>query len=76
MVLERINFQSEDECLLIDISKNDEYGWDVNIQQFPSVGLMGSYNDIEKLINDIRPFVLSLPQEEINLFAEEFKKIM
>ena len=76
MILERISFQSEDECLLIDISKNDEYGWDVDIKQFPSVGLMGSYNDIEKLINDIRPFVWSLPQEERNLFAEEFKKIM
>ena len=76
MILERISFQSEDECLLIDISKNDEYGWYVDIKQFPSVGLMGSYNDIEKLINDIRPFVWSLPQEERNLFAEEFKKIV
>ena len=75
MVLERISFQSEDETLLIDISKNDEYGWDVEIKQFPTVGLMGSYNDFSKLINDIRPFVLSLPEEERIAFAEEFKKI-
>ena len=76
MVVERLNFQSEDKCLLIDISKNDEYGWDVDIQQFPSVGLTGSYNDLNKLINDIRPFVLSLPREEAELFAEQFKKIV
>ncbi len=75
MVLERISFQSEDETLLIDISKNDEYGWDVEIKQFPTVGLMGSYNDFSKLINDIRPFVLSLPEDERVAFAEEFKKI-
>lgn len=75
MVLERISFQSEDECTLIDISKNDEYGWDVEIKQFPTVGLMGSYNDFSKLINDIRPFVLSLPEDERVAFAEEFKKI-
>lgn len=75
MVLEKISFQSEDETLLIDISKNDEYGWDVEIKQFPTVGLMGSYNDFSKLINDIRPFVMSLPEEERIAFAEEFKKI-
>lgn len=79
MVLERISFQSEDETLLIDISKNDEYsengGWDVEIKQFPTVGLMGSYNDFSKLINDIRPFVLSLPEEERIAFAELFEKI-
>lgn len=75
MVLERINFQSEDETLIIDISKNDEYGWDVEVKQFPTVGLMGSYNDFSKLINDIRPFVLSLPEDERVAFAEEFKKI-
>lgn len=75
MVLQRMSFQSEDECTLIDISKNDEYGWDVEIKQFPTVGLMGSYNDFSKLINDIRPFVMSLPEEERIAFAEEFKKI-
>ena len=75
MVLEKISFQSEDETLLIDISKNDEYGWDVEVKQFPEVGLMGSYNDFSKLINDIRPFVMSLPEEERIAFAEEFKKI-
>lgn len=76
MVLERMSFQSEDECTLIDISKNDEYGWDVEIKQFPSVGLMGSYNDISKLINDISPFVMTLPIEDRYAFAKEFKKIV
>lgn len=75
MVLERISFQSEDETLLIGISKNDEYGWDVEIKQFPTVDLMGSYNDFSKLINDIRPFVLSLPEDERIAFAELFEKV-
>ena len=39
MVLSRMNFQSEDETLVVDITKNDEYdplgGWDVEVHQFP-----------------------------------------
>lgn len=75
MVLSRMNFQSEDETLVIDISKNDEYGWDVEVRQFPMGDLMGSYNDLSKLIDDIRPFTYRLSDEERRAFAEEFKKI-
>lgn len=75
MVLSRMNFQSEDETLVIDISKNDEYGWDVEVRQFPMGNLMGSYNDLSKLINDIRPFTYRLSDEERVAFAEGFKKI-
>ena len=75
MVLSRMNFQSEDETLVIDISKNDEYGWDVEVHQFPMGNLMGSYNDLGKLIDDIRPFTYRLSDEERVAFAEEFKKI-
>lgn len=75
MVLSRMNFQSEDETLVIDISKNDEYGWDVEVHQFPMGNLMGSYNDLGKLIEDIRPFTYRLSDEERVAFAEEFKKI-
>ena len=75
MVLSRMNFQSEDETLVIDISKNDEYGWDVEVHQFPMGDLMGSYNDLGKLIDDIRPFTYRLSDEERVAFAEEFKKI-
>ena len=75
MVLSRMNFQSEDETLVIDISKNDEYGWDVEVHQFPMGNLMGSYNDLGKLIEDIRPFAYRLSAEERRAFAEEFKKI-
>lgn len=75
MVLSRMNFQSEDETLIIDISKNDEYGWDVEVHQFPMGNLMGSYNDLGKLIEDIRPFTYRLSDEERVAFAEEFKKI-
>ena len=75
MVLSRMNFQSEDETLVIDISKNYEYGWDVEVHQFPMGNLMGSYNDLSKLINDIRPFTYRLSDEERRAFAEEFKKI-
>lgn len=75
MVLSRMNFQSEDETLIIDISKNDEYGWDVEVHQFPMGDLMGSYNDLVKLIDDIRPFTYRLSDEERRAFAEEFKKI-
>lgn len=75
MVLSRMNFQSEDETLVIDISKNDEYGWDVEVHQFPMGDLMGSYNDFSKLMDDIRPFTYRLSDEERRAFAEEFKKI-
>ena len=75
MVLSRMNFQSEDETLVVDISKNDEYGWDVEVHQFPMGNLMGSYNDLGKLIDDIRPFTYRLSDEERVAFAEEFKKI-
>ena len=79
MVLSRMNFQSEDETLVVDITKNDEYdplgGWDVEVHQFPMGNLMGSYNDLSKLINDIRPFTYRLSDEERRAFAEEFKKI-
>lgn len=36
---------------------------------------MGSYNNFNKLIDDIRPFTYRLSQEERIAFAEEFKKI-
>lgn len=75
MITNEMHFQSEDETLIIDISKNDEYGWDVEVNQLPMGHLMGSYNDIGKLIDDIRPFTYRLDQEERIVFAEEFKKI-
>lgn len=75
MVLSKCSFQSEDETLIIDITKNDEYGWDVEVHQFPMGDLMGSYNDFNKLIDDIRPFTYRLSAEERRAFAEEFKKI-
>lgn len=75
MVLSKMNFQSEDETLVVEITKNDEYGWDVEVRQFPMGDLMGSYNDFTKLIDDIRPFTYRLSQEERMAFAEEFKKI-
>lgn len=75
MITNEMHFQSEDETLVVDITKNDEYGWDVEIHQFPMGDLMGSYNDFGKLIDDIRPFTYRLSQEERLAFAEEFKKI-
>lgn len=75
MILNEMHFQSEDETLVIDISKNDEYGWDVEVHQFPMGNLMGSYNDFSKLIDDIRPFTYRLGDEERKVFAEKFKKI-
>lgn len=75
MITNEMHFQSEDETLIVDISKNDEYGWDVEVHQFPMGGLMGSYNDFSKLIDDIRPFTYRLSQEERIAFADEFKKI-
>ena len=75
MILNEMHFQSEDETLVIDISKNDEYGWDVEVHQLPMGNLMGSYNDFSKLIDDIRPFTYRLSDEERKVFAEKFKKI-
>lgn len=75
MVTNEMHFQSEDETLVVDITKNDEYGWDVEVHQFPMGNLMGSYNDFSKLIDDIRQFTYRLSDEERVAFAEEFKKI-
>ena len=75
MITNEMHFQSEDETLVIDITKNDEYGWDVEVHQFPMGNLMGSYNDIGKLIDDIRPFTYRLDQEERIAFAKEFRRI-
>ena len=75
MITNEMHFQSEDETLVVDITKNDEYGWDVEVHQFPMGNLMGSYNDFSKLIDDIRPFTYRLSAEERIAFAEEFKKI-
>lgn len=75
MILNEMHFQSEDETLVIDITKNDEYGWDLTIHQLPMGDLMGSYNDFSKLIDDIRPFTYRLSDEERKVFAEKFKKI-
>lgn len=76
MVTSSINFQSEDETMTIDISKNDEYGWDVEIHQFPMGSLAGSYNDIQKMIEDIRPFTYRLSEEDRIAFADQFNKII
>lgn len=75
MIINEMHFQSKDETLVVDISKNDEYGWDITVHQFPMGNLMGSYDNLNKLIDDIRPFTYRLSQEERIAFAAEFKKI-
>lgn len=75
MVISTCSFKSEDETLIIDITKNDEYGWDVEIHQFPMGNLMGSYNDFTKMVEDISQFTYRLSNEERIAFAEEFKKV-
>lgn len=75
MVISTCSFKSEDETLIIDITKNDEYGWDVEIHQFPMGNLMGSYNDFNKMVEDISQFTYRLSNEERIAFAEEFKKV-
>lgn len=75
MVISTCSFRSEDETLIIDITKNDEYGWDVEIHQFPMGNLMGSYNDFNKMVEDISQFTYRLSNEERIAFAEEFKKV-
>lgn len=75
MVISTCSFKSEDETLIIDITKNDEYGWDVEIHQFPMGNLMGSYNDFNKMVEDISQFTYRLSNEERIAFAKEFKKV-
>ena len=75
MVISTCSFRTEDETLIIDITKNDEYGWDVEIHQFPMGNLTGSYNDFSKMVEDISQFTYRLSNEERIAFAEEFKKI-
>lgn len=77
MATKELHWQSENECLLIDIVKNDEYGWDIQLKEFPTTGLMGSYNDFQKLVNDITPFILTnMTQDERIRFAEELKQLV
>lgn len=75
MVISTCSFKSEDETLIIVITKNDEYGWDVEIHQFPMGNLMGSYNDFNKMVEDISQFTYRLSNEERIAFAKEFKKV-
>ena len=72
-----LHWQSENECLLIDIVKNDEYGWDVDVKEFPTIALTGSYTDFQKLVSDITPFILrNMAQDERIRFAEELKQLV
>lgn len=74
--MKELHFQSENECLIIDIVKNEEYGWDVDLKMFPTTGLTGAYNDFEKLVNDIKPFVLmNLNEEERIDFAHRLQEL-
>lgn len=71
-----LHWKSENGCLLIDIVKNDEYGWDADVKEFPSVALTGSYTDFQKLVDDIKPFILrNMQQDERIRFAEELKQL-
>ena len=74
--MKELHYQSENECLIVDIVKNDLYGWDVDVRVFPTTALTGSYNDFEKLVNDIKPFVLmNLNEEERIDFANRLKEL-
>ena len=77
MATKELHWQSENECLLIDIVKNNEYGYDVELKEFPTTGLMGSYNDLNKLIDDVSPYIMMhcLP-DEANEFINELKQLV
>lgn len=76
MVTKELNYQSENECLVIRITKNDEYGWDVDIHQFPNPSLTGSYTDFSKLVDDIKPFILTnMTVEERIDFAKKLEEL-
>lgn len=77
MEQKELHWQSENECLLIDIVKNDEYGYDVDVKEFPTLALTGGYTDFQKLVNDITPFILrNMRQDERIRFAEELKQLV
>ena len=74
--MKELHYQSENECLIVDIVKNDLYGWDVDVREFPTTALTGSYNDFGKLINDIEPFILmNLSEEERIDFAHRLREL-
>lgn len=74
--MKELHYQSKNECLIVDIVKNDEYGFDVDVSEFPTTALTGSYNDFEKLVSDIEPFILmNLSEEERIEFAHRLREL-
>lgn len=75
--MKKLHYTSKNECLVIDIVKNDEYGWDIDLKVFPTTALTGAYNDFDKLINDIKPFVLfNMDETERVEFAEKINGVL
>lgn len=75
--MKELHYTSKNECLVIDIVKNDEYGWDIDLKVFPTTALTGAYNDFDKLVEDIKPFVLmNMDEIERVEFAEKINGVL
>lgn len=71
-----LHLQSESETLILDVYPV-EYGYDIDLHCFPNPFLTGSYNDLNKLIDDVSPYIMMhcLP-DEANDFINELKHLV
>lgn len=60
----------------VKVTKNDEYGWDVNIDD-NGVPFEGAYTDGDKMFEDILPYIEKMNPIHRSLFlANDMKKVM
>ena len=74
MVTNELHFESRNGVVRLDVWANDEYGYDVDLKSFPNPSLTGSYTDLNKLIEDIQPYMLlRCSQEEYEGVVSELR---
>lgn len=75
MEQKELHLQSESKTLILDVYAV-EYGYDIDLHCFPNPYLTGSYNNLNKLIDDVSPYIMMhcLP-DEANEFINELKQL-
>ncbi len=74
-----LEYESRNGMLRVEIVRTVTEGlmYDVQIREFPTTGLMGSYNDFNRLREDIMPFLLrNMDGDEINGFLAKLDELL
>ena len=74
-----LEYESRNGILRVEIVRTVTEGlmYDIQIREFPTTGLMGSYNDFNRLREDIMPFLLrNMDGDEINGFLVKLDELL